>query len=241
MKNKTFMNVVLPSVIGTTLGVAAAAFCIVALKKPDAEKLDRWAREQYQAMQQSSVCVSGNNSGPAAWDLVYDDIPENVVQLLSEATRDEAAAAVEMQETYLQGFLCVSGRNAGPGIQTYCRYGDDAVEAIKGLACAIYTGAGGCGEETMRMFGDVVLNRVNDNRFPSNIIEVLNQDGQFGTSWPTRVANRSEYDSVELAYKVAVEVFDGKHSDIYGDGYIWCSRESQGHTQIWKDRLCFGK
>lgn len=81
------------------------------------------------------------------------------------------------------------------------------------LACAIYCEAGGdaCTDETRRMVGEVILNRVADPRFPSTIAGVLTQKSQYGrfhwtgVVWPSRAAHEPE--AVERAYRCAEAVF----------------------------------
>lgn len=80
------------------------------------------------------------------------------------------------------------------------------------LACAIYCEAGGdaCTDETRRMVGEVILNRVTDPRFPSSIEGVLTQKSQYGrfhwtgVVWPSRAAHEPE--AVERAYRCAEAV-----------------------------------
>jgi len=80
------------------------------------------------------------------------------------------------------------------------------------LACAIYCEAGGdaCTDETRRMVGEVILNRVADPRFPDTIAGVLTQKSQYGrfhwtgVVWPSRAAHEPE--AVERAYRCAEAV-----------------------------------
>lgn len=80
------------------------------------------------------------------------------------------------------------------------------------LACTIYCEAGGdvCTDETRRMVGEVILNRVADPRFPDTIEGVLTQKSQYGrfhwtgVVWPSRAAHEPE--AVERAYRCAEAV-----------------------------------
>lgn len=80
------------------------------------------------------------------------------------------------------------------------------------LACAIYCEAGSdaCTDETRRMVGEVILNRVADPRFPDTIEGVLTQKSQYGrfhwtgVVWPSRAANEPE--AVKRAYRCAEAV-----------------------------------
>lgn len=108
------------------------------------------------------------------------------------------------------------------------------------LACVIYQEAGGnssC-DNCRRRVADIVLNRVADPRFPNTIKEVLtakNQYGKFyytGVKWPSRAKNVNEKNAVARAYRIAKEVLNGQHSELYGKGYVWQARFKQGTTQV---------
>lgn len=120
---------------------------------------------------------------------------------------------------------------------------------IELLACVIYQEAGGdeCCDDCRRRVADVVLNRVAHPKFPNTIKEVLtakNQYGRYyytGVVWPSRAKNVNEKDAVARAYRIAEEVLNGQHSELYGNGYIWQACFKQGTSQI---RCCgtyFGK
>lgn len=87
-----------------------------------------------------------------------------------------------------------------------------SAEDLEMLACAIYCEAGGdaCTDETRRMVGEVILNRVADPRFPDTIAGVLTQKSQYGrfhwtgVVWPSRAAHEPE--AVERAYRCAEAV-----------------------------------
>ena len=115
------------------------------------------------------------------------------------------------------------------------------------LACVIYQEAGGdeATDETRRMVGEVVLNRVNDPRFPDTIEGVLLQKSQYGRMhwtgivWPARASNPNEAYAVERAYRCAEAIFtqerllpedvvwqaefkQGKECVVHVDGYYFC-------------------
>ena len=105
-------------------------------------------------------------------------------------------------------------------------------EMLEQLAIGVYCEAGGdaiCDECRLRV-GDVMLNRVADDRFPDTLEEVLLQKRQYGTFhwtgivWPERAGTPEEAHAVERAYSVAAELLQDKnHSDLYGQGYIFQS------------------
>ena len=117
------------------------------------------------------------------------------------------------------------------------------------LACVIYQEAGGnahC-DDCRRRVADVVLNRVNDERFPNDIHSVLvapRQYGRFsqtGVVWPERAKNPYEAESVARAYRIAEEVLLGQHSELYGQGYIWQAEFKQGKEQFYHCGHYFGR
>ena len=90
-------------------------------------------------------------------------------------------------------------------------------EELEQMALVIYQEAGGdaCSDETRVMVGNVVLNRVADDRFPDTIDGVLLQERQYGRLhwtglvWPERSVKAEEAHAVERAYKCAEEVLSG--------------------------------
>lgn len=116
------------------------------------------------------------------------------------------------------------------------------------MAAAIYNEAGGdaCSDDTRRLIGYVILNRVNDSRFPNTVRQVLEAPKQYGTFSETGVkfASRSshleEKSAVNRAYKIAEEVLSvdiipipstvlfaseyelGVGLYVYQDGFYFC-------------------
>lgn len=98
------------------------------------------------------------------------------------------------------------------------------------LALVIYQEAGGdaCSDETRRMVGEVVLNRVADPRFPDTLEEVLLQKGQYGRlywtglQWADRAALPEEAPAVERAYQVAEEVLTSEDRLLPEDVIFQC-------------------
>lgn len=124
-------------------------------------------------------------------------------------------------------------------------------EELELLACVIYQEAGAdyCCDDCRRRVADVVLNRVEDDRFPGNIQDVLTQKRQYGryywtgVVWPERAQNECEKHAVERAYRIAEEVLKGEHSELYGEGYIWQAEFKQGTGVVYCDqcKIYFGK
>lgn len=118
------------------------------------------------------------------------------------------------------------------------------------LACVIYQEAGcdAASNEARYMVGDVVLNRIADERFPNTMKEVLTQKRQYGRFywtgivWPDRASKPEEAAAVERAYAIAHDLLtDTYHSKLYGNGYIWQAEFEQGHDIVVVDGIYFGK
>ena len=103
----------------------------------------------------------------------------------------------------------------------------DAAE-VEMLACAIYCEAGGdaCSDLCRLYVGDVILNRVDDPRFPDTMAEVLTAEGQYGRFhwtgivWPNRASCPGEAAAVARAYDTARALLSGEHSGLYLAGGI---------------------
>lgn len=122
-------------------------------------------------------------------------------------------------------------------------------ERVELLACLIYSEAGGdaCSDLCRMMVGDVALTRELDPRFPGTLAEVLTQPGQYGTwgrtgvKWPARASDPLEAAAVERAYDTALRLLEGKHSEIWGLGYIWQAEFPQGRDVIRETGVYFGR
>lgn len=117
------------------------------------------------------------------------------------------------------------------------------------LAIVIFQETGGnshC-DTCRRRVADVVLNRVASSKYPNTIKGVLTQKGQYGRlyytgiKWPSRATKAGEKKAVERAYRIAEEVLNGQHSELYGKGYIYQAGFKQGKTNIYCCGHYFGK
>lgn len=121
-------------------------------------------------------------------------------------------------------------------------------EELEMLACVIYQEAGGdcCCDECRYRVADVVLNRVNDSRYPSTIKEVLEEPRQWGMFsetgivWSERASLPEEQEAVKRAYDVAYDVLSGNHSDLTSR-YIYCAEFAQGTDWVYCDGIYFGR
>ena len=117
----------------------------------------------------------------------------------------------------------------------YDVYGEDALEL---LAITIFCEAGGdeASDETRRMVGEVVLNRVASERFPDTIKSVLLSPSQYGTFawtgvvWPTRAYSENEAYAVERAYKCAEMVLFEER--LLPTDVVWQAEFPQGHECV---------
>lgn len=129
-------------------------------------------------------------------------------------------------------------RSAPVSDETVSKVNQDELEM---LACVIYQEAGGNGscDDCRRYVGDIVLNRVADERFPDTMEGVLTAKRQYGRFywtgivWPERAKYATEKKAVERAYRVAEELLSGKHSKLYGEGYVWQAGFEQGTDGFW--------
>lgn len=117
------------------------------------------------------------------------------------------------------------------------------------LAAAIYQEAGAnyCSDDLRRMVADVILNRVEDERFPNTICEVLedapNGCRQYGSYSVTGVKfpKCTDEEAEKRAYIIAEDVLCGNHSELYGNGYVWQANFVQGNDGFWKEGVYFAK
>lgn len=128
---------------------------------------------------------------------------------------------------------------------------DISEDDVELLAIAIYqeAGADACCDDCRRRICDIVLNRVDSEYFPDTIYEVLTQRSQYGVFywtgvvWPERASYSGEAHAVERARRIAREVLEGNHSDLYGKGYIWQAGFVQGDPNqgFWHCGIYFGR
>lgn len=116
------------------------------------------------------------------------------------------------------------------------RYTEDEREM---LALVIYQEAGGdaCSDECRQMVGEVVLNRIADERFPDNMYDVLTQKNQYGRlhwtglQWPERAVNPGEQHAVTRAYEMADALLSGSVERLLPEDAVWQAEFAQG-TEI---------
>lgn len=117
------------------------------------------------------------------------------------------------------------------------------------LAIAIYQEVGSdvCCDDCRRRVADIILNRVESEYFPNTIYGVLTQKSQYGVFywtgvvWPERASYSGEAHAVERARRIAREVLEGQHSELYGKGYIWQAGFVQGVDGFWHCGVYYGR
>ena len=114
------------------------------------------------------------------------------------------------------------------------------------LACTIYIEAGGdaCSDETRMMVGNVVLNRIADERFPDTMEEVLLQPRQYNTfswtgiQWPARASTEPEAEAVARAYDCARRLLEGER--VLDADVVWQAEFFQGSEVVsYQDGIYF--
>jgi hypothetical protein len=118
------------------------------------------------------------------------------------------------------------------------------------MAVVIYNEAGGnaCTDEHREFVGYVVLNRVNDSRFPDTIREVLEQPGQYeglgknGVNFDKRSSNAGEAKAVERAWATAKKVLNNRENIPIPENVIFQAEFEQGngvYKQIGNTYFCY--
>ena len=118
------------------------------------------------------------------------------------------------------------------------------------IAVVIYNEAGGseCTDEQRELVGYVVLNRVNDSRYPDTIREVLEQPGQYaglgtnGINFAKRSSNPNEAASLERAWKTAQKVLDFRNEIPIPENVVFQAEFKQGtglYKQIGNTYFCY--
>lgn len=143
--------------------------------------------------------------GLMIWIFIPKDSPEREEQVSTTlAPIQEPSPTLQMTSSFIK-------ETPEPTKEPEPTYTEDELFC---MAAAIYNEAGGnsCSDETRLMVGYVILNRVNDPRFPDTLREVLEAKRQYGEFYWTGVkfADRSsrpeEQAAVERAYEIAKRV-----------------------------------
>lgn len=117
------------------------------------------------------------------------------------------------------------------------------------MAAVIYNEAGSdsCSDEQRALVGYVVLNRVNDSRYPNTIREVLEQSGQYcgmerGVRFAARYTNPGEGHAVSRAYAIAQELLENRNNIPVPSNVLFQAEFAQGtnvYKQIGNTYFCY--
>ena len=118
-------------------------------------------------------------------------------------------------------------------------------EELEMLAIVIYQEAGAdyISDETRLMVGTVVMNRIQDERFPDTMHGVLTQKSQYGhlhwtgVVWPDRASYPSEAHAVERAYTIAERILNGERA--LPEDVVFQSEYIQGEIVAQQDGFYF--
>ena len=182
-------------------------------------------------------------------DLMSETTPETIhettTEMIQETESEIVTEQTETANTEPTEAICESVESIVTD-ETVSNVSEDNIEL---LACVIYQEAGGdaCCDDCRRRVADIVLNRVADDRFPNTIYDVLTQYNQYGrfywtgVVWADRANNPYEAAAVDRAKRIAEEVLNGQHSDVYGNGYIWQAGFVQGTDGFWHCGHFYGR
>lgn len=181
-------------------------------------------------------------------------VPETVETIpatkpVTEPTVEETEPIIEPTEETLTVTTNHTSSQAASASQSDNKKTDGELTEVEMLAIVIFQEAGGnshC-DECRRRVADVVLNRVASKHYPNTIAEVLTQRSQYGRLhwkgivWAKRASSPNEKKAVERAWRIAEEVMNGQHSDVYGKGYVYQAEFKQGKSGFWCCGHYFGK
>ena len=118
-------------------------------------------------------------------------------------------------------------------------------EELNMMALVIYQEAGAdyCSDETRLMVGTVVMNRIEDPRFPDTMYEVVTEKRAYGKLhwtgivWPERASYPEEAHAVERAYTIAKRILQGERS--LPEDVIFQSEYIMGEIAAYSDGMYF--
>lgn len=96
--------------------------------------------------------------------------------------------------------------------------------------------AEGCGEDMKKSVGSVVLNRVEDDRFPDTIAEVVFQEGQYACTWDGNYYREPSQDTIDIAADLL------KNGSAIDSSVVWQAEFVQGvgvYDQIGNMYFCY--
>jgi hypothetical protein len=115
---------------------------------------------------------------------------------------------------------------------------DVTEDEIELLAKLITAEVGGVDEEASYLCGSVVINRMNSEKFPNTLEEVIYQKGQYQCSW-NGALNK---DYTDLSWEIAEELLT--EGTIIPDNVVWQSEFAQGdgiYKQVGRTYFCYSE
>ena len=156
--------------------------------------------------------------------------------ITAEETASETIAA---EEAAAEAITSTVTDTAAPTQLQYPRVYAATEEEIRLLASLIYCEAGNQSYEGMVAVGNVVMERIFSDRFPSSMREVIYQKGQFvpaGNGWLNRVIAGEEVP--QICYQAAGEALSGNGPAV---GYLFFMNKRLHHGMVIGAHVFFGK
>lgn len=178
------------------------------------------------------ICCGVHNAIEAKQLEAVRTVPIQAVAIkpVAEQPAPEAAVAEEIEPEVIEIEVVY--------VQPKQTYTDQELEM---LALVIYQEAGSdaCSDETRQMVGEVVLNRVADDRYPDTMEDVLTQVmpsgyGAYGLLhwtglvWPERASYLSEAHAVDRAYDIAEKLLSGSVERLLPEDVVFQAEFEQG-------------
>lgn len=166
---------------------------------------------------------------------------ESESELTEESTESEATT-LPPTELFNEEWLVLPSEKATIESETTEVVPEVDPYDVELLAMVIYQEVGGDAQcdDCRRRVADVVLNRVESDLYPDNIYDVLAQPYQYGdywwrygVGWAARASWSTETEAVERARRIAREVLEGNHSEVYGKNYFGQAGFEQGSEGFW--------
>lgn len=147
------------------------------------------------------------------------------IKPVTEQTAPEAAVVEEIEPVVIE-IECV-------WVEPEKTYSEADLEM---LALVIYQEAGSdaCTDDVRQMVGEVVLNRVADDRYPDTLDAVLTERAQYGLLhwtglvWPERANYASEAHAVDRAYSIAEKLLSGSVERLLPEDTVFQAEFIQG-------------
>lgn len=180
------------------------------------------------------ICCGVHNAIEAKQLEAVRTVPIQAVPIkpVTEQTAPEAAVVEEIEPVVIE-IECV-------WVEPEKTYSEADLEM---LALVIYQEAGSdaCTNDVRQMVGEVVLNRVADDRYPDSLEAVLTERAQYGLLhwtglvWPERASYASEAHAVDRAYSIAEKLLSGSVERLLPEDTVFQAEFTQGTEVVAQD------